>query len=154
MELGSMAVLLDPTSAGIGAWQPGLHKGFGIVGEVGAPSWFELHARNYAAAVKFYEDVFHWETHAVSDVPELRYTTLGESETAAAGIMDASGFLPEGMPSMWAVYFGTEDADASLARAVELGGTVVMTAEDTPYGRLASATDSTGALFRLIQPNA
>jgi predicted enzyme related to lactoylglutathione lyase len=40
--------------------------------------------------------------------------------------------------------------DARLARAVELGGSVVMPAEDTPYGRIATAADPTGAQFKLI----
>ena len=40
--------------------------------------------------------------------------------------------------------------DATLAKIVELGGTVVMPAWDTPYGRLAEAADPTGARFKLI----
>ena len=51
--------------------------------------------------------------------------------------MDASAFLPEGVPAHWSIYFGVEDADASLGRIVELGGSIVEPAEDTPYGRLA-----------------
>jgi len=42
-ELGSMAVVTDPAGDAIGIWQPGLHKGFGVFGEPGTPSWFELH---------------------------------------------------------------------------------------------------------------
>jgi len=47
------------------------------------------------------------------------------------------------------VYFEVDDVDAALAKTVELGGAIVQPAEDTPYGRLATATDSTGALFKL-----
>ena len=43
-----------------------------------------------------------------------------------------------------------EDTDAALARIVELGGSTVRPAEDTPYGRLAAATDPTGAQFKLV----
>ncbi len=57
-ELGTMAVLGDPGGAGIGVWQPGLHKGFGVLGEAGAPSWFELHTRDYEGAVEFYRKVY------------------------------------------------------------------------------------------------
>ena len=56
-----------------------------------------------------------------------------------------------GMPSTWFVYFGTDDADKTLARATEQGGSVVQAAEDTPYGRLATAADPTGAVFKLRQ---
>jgi predicted enzyme related to lactoylglutathione lyase len=151
MALGTMAVLSDPGHAAIGLWQPGLHKGFGIVAEAGAPSWFELHTRDYAAAVAFYREVFGWDTHEMSDTAEFRYTTLGEGDSAAAGIMDASGFLPADMPAHWTVYFGVADADAALERVVALGGTMLEPAQDTPYGRVAAVADPTGAAFRIIQ---
>ena len=64
--------------------------------------------------------------------------------------MDASAFLPEGMPATWSVYFGVEDTDAALAKVVELGGSIVTPAEDSPYGRLAQAADPTGAQFKLV----
>jgi len=149
-ELGSMAMVTDAGGAAIGIWQPGLHKGFGILGEPDTPSWFELHTRDYDASVQFYRDVFGLDTHAVSDVPEFRYTTLGASGCQLAGVMDAAGFLPEGVPASWSVYFGVADADAALADIVRLGGSVVQPAEDTPYGRLAAAADPTGAMFKLV----
>jgi predicted enzyme related to lactoylglutathione lyase len=149
-ELGSMAVVTDPGGDAIGVWQPGLHKGFGILGETGTPSWFELHSRAYDASVQFYRDVFGWDTHAVSDAPEFRYTTLGEGDSQLAGIMDASVF-PADAPTGWSIYFGTDDTDKSLARTVDLGGKIVLPAEDTPYGRLAQASDPTGSLFKLVQ---
>jgi hypothetical protein len=152
-DLGTMAVIGDTGGATIGVWQPGRHPGFRVVGEAGAPSWFELLTRDYETAVDFYRDVFGWETHVVSDTPDFRYTTLAVGEEWLAGIMDANGFLPDGVPSHWSVYFGVDDADAALARVVDLGGSVARPAEDTPYGRLATATDSTGALFKLVGPN-
>ena len=103
-----------------------------------------------AAAVKFYRDVFNWDTHVAGDSPEFRYTTLGEGEGQLAGIMDATAFLPAGAPSSWSIYFGADDTDKALARIVDLGGSVVQPAEDTPYGRLATASDVTGALFKLV----
>jgi predicted enzyme related to lactoylglutathione lyase len=150
-DIGTMAFVIDPGQARIGVWQPGIHKGFGVFAEPGAPAWFELQTRAYDASVQFYRDVFTWVAHAASDTPELRYTTLGEGDDALAGIMDASSFLPEGSPGTWSVYFGTDDADKSLATIVDLGGAVVQPPEDTPYGRLAVATDPTGAEFKLVQ---
>ncbi|HET9255432.1 MAG TPA: VOC family protein [Pseudonocardiaceae bacterium] len=152
-ELGAMAVLSDPGRAAVGIWQPGSHQGFGVLNEAGAPSWFELHTRDYEAALTFYREVFGWDTQALSDTAEFRYTLLKHGEDQLAGVMDASGFLPEGVPSHWSVYFGVEDADAALARIVELGGSIVAAAQDTPYGRLATAADPTGAQFKLVAPN-
>jgi predicted enzyme related to lactoylglutathione lyase len=152
-DLGTMAVLSDPGGAAIGIWQPGLFPGFGIFGESGAPSWFELYTRDYDAAVDFYRDVFRWETHVISDTLEFRYTTLRHGEQWLAGIMDASGLPPDGAPDRWSVYFGVDDTDAALAKTVDLGGSIVSEAADTPYGRLATAEDATGAQFKLVAPN-
>ena len=149
-EHGSFAMLGDASNAGIGAWQPGKVKGFEVRNEVGTPTWFELHTRDYDTAVAFYRDVFGWQPHVMSDTPEFRYTTLGQGDDALAGIMDDTAFAPEGTPSAWSVYFRVEDADAALERVAELGGKVVEPAMDTPYGRLAQVTDPTGATFRLV----
>jgi uncharacterized protein len=154
MDLGSMVVVGDVGGAVIGAWQPGTHQGFGVYGEPDSPNWFELQTRDYDASVDFYRKVFAWDAHVASDTPELHYTTLGEGESALAGIMDASSFLPEGVPAQWSIYFGVEDADAALARIVELGGSIVEPAVDTPYGRLATAADPSGINFKLIRPPA
>ena len=148
-ELGTMAVFVDAGGAAIGAWRPGLHRGFGLIAEAGAPTWFELHTRDYDASVRFYQDVFGWDTSVMSDTPEFRYSTLGEGDDALAGIMHDTE-LPGGVPAHWAIYFGVEDTDKTLERVVDLGGAVLMPAEDTPYGRLAVAADPTGATFRLV----
>ena len=153
-DLGTMAVLTDCGGAAVGLWQPGAHQGMGVIGEVGTPSWFELHTRDYDTSVEFYRDVFRVETQVVGDEPGFRYTTLVHGGEMLAGVMDATAFLPEGVPAHWSVYFGVDDADAALARIVDLGGSVVLPAEDTPYGRLASAADATGAQFKLVAPNA
>jgi predicted enzyme related to lactoylglutathione lyase len=149
-DLGVMSVVTDPTGAVIGMWQPGEHRG-GVVGTTGAPCHFELHTRDHAGALAFYEKVFGWSaaTTSVIDTPELRYAVLEVADGENAGIMDASSFMPDGMPAHWDVYFSVDDVDAALARVVELGGAVVQPAESTPYGRLAVAADSTGSLFRL-----
>jgi uncharacterized protein len=146
---GWMLVANDTGGATIAAWQAAPFPGFGVIDEHGAPSWFELHTRDHGGAVAFYEQVFDWVTHPVADSDEFRYTTLGEGEGQLAGIMDASSFLPAGAPDEWYVYFSVADVDAALARVVELGGAVVHPAEDTPYGRLATATDPTGSTFKL-----
>jgi len=152
-DLGTMAFLGDAGGAGIGVWQPGTFEGLSVLGEADTPSWFELYTRDYEAAVAFYRDVFRWDVRVAGDTPEFRYTTLVDGDAPLAGIMDASAFLPEGVPSHWSVYFGTHDTDATLARIVELGGSVVVPAEDTPYGRLATAADPTGVQFKLVAPN-
>ena len=146
---GRFALIGDPGGAAIGIWQPREVSGFEIRGEPGSATWFELHTHAYDASLAFYRDVFGWDAHTVGDAPDFRYTTLGEGEGALAGIMDATGHWTG--PSAWEVYFEVEDADAAVARAVELGGTLDDGPHDTPYGRLAGLTDPTGTRFRLRQ---
>jgi predicted enzyme related to lactoylglutathione lyase len=148
--LGSFAVVTDPGGAAIGMWQPGTHRGFGVVGEPGAPSWFELHTRDYETALAFYRDVFGWRTRTEGDSDDFRYTTMVVGEEQHAGVMDATAFLPGDVPAHWSVYFGVEDADKTIEQVVALGGAVVVPAEDTPYGRLATVSDPNGAVFRIV----
>lgn len=149
-DLGTMAVIADPGGAAIGMWQPGEHKGFGVYDEPNAPGWFELHTREYDASVGFYHDVFKWNVETNSDTDEFRYSVLASGDEQLAGIMDASKFLPDGVPSFWTIYFMVDDTDAALRKVSELGGALVEGPDDTPYGRLATASDPTGARFKLM----
>ena len=149
-ENGRSTIVADPGGAYVGAWEPGQMKGFEVTAENGTPSWFELHTPSYDASVAFYRDVFGWDAHTVGDTPEFRYTTLGEGESALAGIMDSTGHDPDGTPAYWIPYFRADDVDATLEAIKAAGGSVVREAEDTPYGRLAAAKDSTGTAFNLV----
>ena len=46
-----------------------------------------------------------------------------------------------------------DDADAAVSNVQALGGSVVQAAEDTPYGRLATVADPSGAQFKFRQSN-
>jgi uncharacterized protein len=150
-DLGVQLVLTDPTGAHLGVWQPMAFPGFTVMNEPGAPSWFELFTRDHPASVAFYRSVFQWDTTAVGDSDEFRYTTMRDpgNEEELAGIMDATAWLPEGVPAHWSIYWQVDDADATVAKVRDLGGSLVADAEDTPYGRLATVADPAGAQFKL-----
>jgi predicted enzyme related to lactoylglutathione lyase len=152
-DVGTMAYVVDPSGAVVGAWQPGTFFGFPTYAETGKPAWWELHTRDYAAVLPFYRSVFGWETQSMGDTDEFRYSVLQVGDLQAAGVMDASSFLEPGESSHWSVYIAVDDADAVQTRATELGGSVVSAAQDTPYGRLAEVADPTGARIRLLGPN-
>jgi uncharacterized protein len=57
-----------------------------------------------------------------------------------------------GTPNHWHVYFAVADADATVARATELGGSILVEPFDTPVGRMAVIRDPQGATFSIIQP--
>lgn len=151
MDLGRAAVITDPGGALVGAWQPGTHHGFEVWGEPGTPAWFELHTRVHPEAVAWYEAVFGSTTQVASDTDDFRYTMIVDGDEQLAGIMDATPF-PDDAPLGWSIYWTTPDLDATLAQVQELGGTVVLGPDETPYGRLAGCVDPTGIAFKLQQP--
>lgn len=148
---GTMAVFLDSTGAMFSTWQPGDNSGIELADEHGAPAWHELVTRDYAAALAFYGTVFGWETRVESDTDEFRYTVHVVDGVEHSGVMDGSQVLPEGATATWTVYFWVEDVDATVAQAVAHGGTVVEPADNSPYGRMATLADPTGARFSVLE---
>ncbi|KUI02437.1 VOC family protein [Mycobacterium sp. IS-3022] len=148
-DRGWMGMLSDSSGAFFGLWQPTGHRGFEIVNEHGAPVYFQWTGRDYAKAQAFYRDVFGWQIETVSDTDEFRYSTAIFDGEALLGLMDGTAFLPEGVPSNWNFFLGADDVDKAVQLVLDNGGSVIRDAEDTPYGRLAAVTDSTGAAFNL-----
>ncbi len=146
-DLGTMAVVADPSGAVVGLWEPGTHRG-GVVGATGAPCHFELHTRAFDAAVAFYSEAFRM-TFDVTDIEDFRYALYDIGDGFRAGIVDATSWLPDGVPSFWKIYFAAADVDTSIEAAVAGGATLVQPAEDTPYGRIATLTAPGGAVFSL-----
>jgi uncharacterized protein len=120
-----------------------------VFGEANAPVYHQLTTRDYAKAMDFYRQVFDWQTETVSDSDEFRYSTANFDGDALVGIMDGAGFIPEGAPSNWVFFLGSDDVDKTVALVKENGGSVIRDAEDTPYGKLAALADPTGAMFNL-----
>lgn len=145
-DLGKMAIVADPTGAAIGLWQPGTHKGLLTVAEPGHASWFELHTNDFAGTLAFTHEVFGWRNELMADTDEFRYAVAHLDDEEVAGVQGIS----DGRDPQWTVAFGVEDTDAALKRAVELGATMTGEPVDSPYGRLAWATDPTGARFTLV----
>jgi uncharacterized protein len=142
-DKGWMGVLTDPTGAVFGLWQPGGHTGFQVVNEAGAPVYHQLTTRDYGKALDFYREVFDWQTEVVSDTDEFRYSTANFDGEALLGVMEMDA------DPGWFFFLGADDVDKTVQLVLDNGGSVIRGAEDTPYGRLASVADSTGAGFNL-----
>jgi uncharacterized protein len=50
-------------------------------------------------------------------------------------------------PAHWSVTFALDDADATAAKATELGGTVIVPPFDAPWVRMTIINDPQGATF-------
>jgi uncharacterized protein len=145
MEAGRMAVLQDPQGAFLMVWEPRNHIGAGLVNAPGALCWNELSTSDIDAASSFYSDLFGWQIAPFEGSPEP-YLAIKNGEANNGGIRPAT---PPGAPSHWLVYFAVEDLDAALAKAGELGGSVLAGPIDIQIAKIAVLRDPQGAVFAL-----
>lgn len=146
---GRMAMVSDPSGGVVGLWQPAGHLGTEITGVAATPVWHQLTTLDFARVLDFYTEVFGWQTEVAGDTDEFRYSTAVFDGEQLLGVMDGTTFMAAGEPSNWFFFLGADDVDKTQQLIVDNGGSVVRAAEDTPYGRLASVTDPTGAGFNL-----
>jgi predicted enzyme related to lactoylglutathione lyase len=152
---GRMAVLTDPMGAQFSVWQPKGHIGAGLVSEHGTLAWNELHTRDPDRAKDFYSKVFGWYPSDVDDMGQgFIYTvfklTEDENDQGVGGIMPM-GENESDRPDHWRVYFEVNDADATAAKATELGGGVTMPPTTMEgVGRFAALTGPHGEEIMVI----
>lgn len=159
-DMGRMAIVAAPSGAAFGIWQDGTFSGFDTEGRPGTSTWFETLTKDFDADAEFYQAVLGWENAPMGEEPGEadpeapdnmgRYVTNFAGEAATAGLCEANAWLPDDMPSYWRVYFRVEDTDAAVARITELGGSLVDGPIDSPFGRVATVTDSLGGSFQII----
>lgn len=152
-ETGRMAIIQDPTGAGIGLWQAGTLDGYEFTGRPGSPVWFELMTHRYDDAAAFYTAVSDAELVPMGEEmdegeDDFRYATNGSGESASWGLCDAAGMMPEEAMG-WRVYFGVESTEQALAKVRELGGSVLDGPIDSPFGRITTIADPEGASFQI-----
>jgi predicted enzyme related to lactoylglutathione lyase len=172
MSAGRMAVCADPEGAVFSLWQAGDMPGATVVNEAGSLNFNGLATRDVAAAKRFYGSVFGWTTLDLGggmemwtlpgygddlerDNPEIR-KMVAESggpsgfEDVVASINPIGADQPD-TPAHWSVTFAVDDAEATAAKASELGGTVVVPPLDAPWVRMTVISDPGGATFTASQ---
>jgi predicted enzyme related to lactoylglutathione lyase len=111
--------------------------------------WNELVTTD-PSVTSFYERVFGLTTETM-DMGTGKYTMFLADGQQVGGTTPPQ--MP-GTPNHWHVYFAVADTDAAIAKAADLGGSVLVQPFDTPVGRMATVRDPQGAVFSLIQPAA
>jgi uncharacterized protein len=115
----------------------------------GTFSWAELSTSDVEAAKGFYTGLFGWETEDQPLPDGGAYTIARLAGRDVAGLTSAQ----PGQPPAWNSYVTVADADATAARARELGGNLVAEPFDVmEEGRMAVIQDPTGAFFCVWQP--
>jgi predicted enzyme related to lactoylglutathione lyase len=168
MDAGRMAVFTDPEGAAFCVWQAKQHKGAQVVNEHASLNFNGLATRDIEGAKSFYGSVFGWTTLALGggaemwtlpgygdyleqDNPDLRkqMADMGGPpgfEDVVASINPIPDDQPD-TPAHWNVTFAVDDADATAARATELGGKVIVPPFDAPWVRMTIISDPQGATF-------
>ena len=168
MDAGRMAVFADPEGAMFCVWQAKENKGLQVVNEHGSLNFNGLNTRDVEGAKRFYGSVFGWETlalgggvemwtlpgygdHLEESDPEIRKRVAEVGgpvgfEDVVASINPIADDQPD-TPAHWSVTFGVDDADATAAKAAELGGKVLVPPFDAPWVRMTVLTDPQGATF-------
>lgn len=147
MDFGRMAVLKDPTGAVICIWQSKTHVGTLINRTPGTVCWADLNTPDTAKATAFYSQLFDWKILGGDN----EYLHIVANENGIGGIPPASHHNPA-VPPHWMLYFESADVDASVAKAVELGGKVYFGPIDLEnVGRMAVMADPQGAVFALFK---
>ena len=168
MDAGRMAVFADPERAAFFVWQAKQMKGAQVVNEPGSLNFNGLATRNLSDARSFYGAVFGWTTLSLGggvemwtlpgygdylerDNPDLRKVVAeAGGPTGFEDVVASINPLPDDEPDTpphWSVTFAVDDADATAARAAELGGKVMAPPFDAPWVRMTVIQDPQGATF-------
>lgn len=114
----------------------------------------ELATSDPAASGKFYTELFGWSRND-QDMGEYGIYTQYQLDGKVVAAQYKLNAEQEAMnvPPNWGQYVTVNDADATTARAGELGGQVIMGPLDVmDYGRMSILSDPTGAVFCIWQP--
>jgi uncharacterized protein len=120
---------------------------------IGSPCWVDLGTSDIAKAKDFYGQLFGWTAADTGD-DFGNYHILSKDGVEVGGMMQ----MPEDQAdqgSAWTVYFGVEDAAATIEKATAAGGQSMF--EPMAVGDLGSMGilfDSTGSAVGIWQPNA
>jgi uncharacterized protein len=164
-DSGRTAIFADPSGASFNVWQAAQHRGATVVNEPGSVNFNDLYTTDLEGAKAFYGAVFGWDLldfgggggmwalPGYGDFLEQRTPGLraGMREMGAPDrfeeVVASIRVSEDGEPSHWGVTFAVEDADATAARAAELGGRVVVPPTDAPWVRTTVIADPQGATF-------
>lgn len=154
MEHLRMATLGDPEGAAFNLQQPRSHPGVGVIREPNSVLWVELATRDLACAEAFYGAVLGWTATPLDAGPtQYRVLSAPGNDSGFGGMLQMDDQWA-GVPSHWSIYLHVVDVDATVARAIELGGSCCVPAFDVPgVGRIARIDDPTGAGCYVMAPS-
>jgi uncharacterized protein len=107
---------------------------------------FEVSGTDLPKLKSFYTDLFGWKTQDFNEPGAPAYAMV---EQAEGGIAGGLGESPNGGHVTF--YVAVPDPQATLDKAVGLGGTVVMPVTELPMVTLALFTDPEGHMIGIVK---
>jgi hypothetical protein len=139
---------VDPTGAVFSLWEPRGFTGAALTGVTNTWCWTELITHDVNTAAQFYADVFGWVID-LQAIGEISYALARLNGAGVAGMVRPPG--ANLIHPAWTVTFAVLDVDATVARALELGGQVATPATDVPgLGRYAALGGVAGEAFSVV----
>ena len=115
----------------------------------GTFSWVDLNTDDQERAKAFYAALFAWQYEDIPIGEGMVYSMAKVDGHSVAALGPTQG---EDMPPHWNCYVSVDDADASAARAKELGATLLAEPFDVfEAGRMAAFADPQGAVLSVWQ---
>ena len=114
--------------------------------------WADLATLDDARAAAFYVELFGWAERR-RFVAGGRFSTLETQDAALASLYQlARQEIELGVPAHWIPYVSTPYLEATLVKAQQLGGKVIIPPHEfARLARISVITDPTGALIGLWQ---
>ena len=109
--------------------------------------WINVMTPKLEDATKFFQQVLGWQSG--EGLPGGH--VIHVDGLPAGALMDLA-VCPPGIPPVIGVMIKVENAEATVARVIALGGSAEPVMDVGGNGRMASCTDPTGAIFNIWQP--
>lgn len=149
---GRVSIIASPSGAVLALFREADPDATNHPGGDGSIYWTELQSHDIAADLAFLETVFGFGIETRPMPKGGTYNILTNDGVPCCGAVEA---MLEEAPSAWFSWVQVEDADATVERVEKNGGKKLSKLMDYPgVGRMALVTDSTGAVFGLIKPEA
>lgn len=144
MDVGRMAVIIDPVGAALCLWEPRSHIGASLVNAPGSMTWNDLITPDPDLSARFYGDLLGWTTEEVEG--GSGYRVIRNGERTNGGMMPLDPRMGATPPS-WMPYFGHEDVERLVTEVADSGGQVFNGPMKMAQGTIAVFGDPQNAAF-------
>lgn len=133
-EVGTMALVADPTGAVHGLWRPETFAGFGELYEVGTPGWFDHSSSDPAAAAAYYSAL----TGFAATEPSPGMTVLADGDQWFASV--SANPIPS-RPAQWNALYITDSLERVRETVTRAGGSVLVEEMPVPGSAITVFTE-------------